>query len=162
MVDGESEDNGWQRFLMLYRRVVSSVGADLATDVLVGLASAVRDGVVLVIRDEGRCHMIEGRFRGGCADLLSRSCSPKVTASSRMQESTADTKPVRWFEFFQIGVIVVLDSPQEFQPHSPAARVLLVGALGNSRLAGLSRAKFAIQEVRSSGTCTIFRGLIDG
>ena len=106
--------------------------------------------------------MIEGRFCGGRADLLSQSRSPKVTASSCMQESTADTKAVGWFEFLQIGVIEVFDSPQEFQPHIPAARVLIVGSLGNSLLAGLSRAKLAIQEVRSSGTCTIFRGLMDG
>ena len=106
--------------------------------------------------------MIEGRFGSGRADLLRGSCSPKVTASSCMQESTADTKAVGWFEFLQIGVIAVLDPPQEFQPHIPAASVLAVGSLGNSLLAGLSRAKLAIQQVRSSGTCTILRGLMDG
>ena len=106
--------------------------------------------------------MIEGRFGSGRGDLLSRSLSPKVTASSCMQESTADAKAVGWLELLQIGVIEVLDSPQEFQPHTPAASVLIVGSFGNSLLAGLSRAKLAIQEVRSSGTCTIFRGLMDG
>ena len=106
--------------------------------------------------------MIEGRFGSGRVDLPSRSRSPKVTASSCMQESTADTKAVGWLERLQIGVIEVLDPPQELQPEIPAAKVLRVGSLGNSLLTGLSRAKLAIQEVRSSGTCTIFRGLIEG
>ena len=48
-VDGEAKDNRGQSFLVLYWWVFSFVGGNLAADVFVGLASAVGDGVLLVI-----------------------------------------------------------------------------------------------------------------
>ena len=99
--------------------------------------------------------MIEGRLGSGGNDLFCGSDSPKVTSSSRMEESTADAKAVGWFEGVQIGVMVVLDPVQELQPEIPAASKLGVCSTSDPVDTGLSRSKLAIHEITSSGTGTI-------
>ena len=102
--------------------------------------------------------MIEGRFGSGRGDLLRGSGSPKVTSAPCMEESTADAKAVGWEEGVQIGVMVVSDAPEEFQPEIPAASVLGVRSTSDPDGTGLSCAKLAIHEITSSGTGTICIG----
>ena len=100
--------------------------------------------------------MIEGRFGSRTDDLPHRSGSPKITSSSRMEESTADSKSVVWEEEIQIGVSALSDPSQELQPEIPAASILGDRSVSDAIGSGFSRAKLAIHEVISSGTCTIF------
>ena len=104
--------------------------------------------------------MIEGRLRSGSGDLLRGSSSPKVTSAPCMEESTAEAKAVGWEEGVQIGVVMVPDPAQEFQPEIPAASVLGVRSTSDPDGSGLSCAKLAIHEITSSGTGRICIGVL--
>ena len=151
-----AEDNGGHCLLVLYGRVGSFITAYLSSYVFVPVASCVCGGVWPMICDEGRCHMVEGRFSSRTDDLPRRSGCPKITSSSRMEESTADSKSVVWEEEIQIGVSALSDPSQELQPEIPAASILGDRSVSDAIGSGFSRAKLAIHEVISSGTCTIF------
>ena len=107
MVYDIAKHDGWHCFLVFHWRVDAFVRADLPSEVFVPLASRVKCGVLPITCDEGRRHMIEGRFGSGRNDLLCGSGPPKITSASSMEERTAEAKAVGWDEGVQVGVMVV-------------------------------------------------------
>ena len=80
---------------------------------------------------------------------------PKITASHRMHEITADANCLLCFELVQIGVVVVVDPVEEYQPTIPAEILLLMSRFGDPFLPGHFCASCAIQEVCFYGSLTI-------
>ena len=80
---------------------------------------------------------------------------PKITASHRVHEGTADANFCLCFELVQIGVVFVVGPVEESQPTIPSLMLLLMIRFGDPFLPVHFCASCAIQEICVCGSLII-------
>ena len=101
---------------MLGWRVKALVAFGMSIYVIMGVPYCVCDRDCHMNFHKGRCHMVKVIFCSVSLDTF----SPKITASHRMHESTADANFWLCFELVHIWAVDVFDPVEEPQPKNPS------------------------------------------